>query len=293
MGSKQDHSAAVEPLVPGEPEGPSMMTAHPGPMSNRLKANLDSIQNTAALQFFCDYRRSLGNYLVDVDGNTMLDVFQQISSMPIGYNHPEIVEIFNNPETIACFANRPALGPLPPHNWVDLLKNTLLKVAPPGMSEVQTMLCGSTANENAFKACFIAYQTKLRGGASPDQEILDSVMQNQAPGAPKLAVLSFSGGFHGRTMGTLSASRSKASGDVLAEGMQKVIDAHPEKVNNLRGRGTFLAYDCPNMATRDSLVSLMRNSGIQTGGCGDHSIRMRPALIFQPPHAEIFLDKFQ
>ena len=42
----------------------------------------------------------------------------------------------------------------------------------------------------------------------------------------------------------------KASGDVLAEGMQKVIDAHPEKVNNLRGRGTFLAYDCPNMATR-------------------------------------------
>merc|ERR1711872_648007 len=45
----------------------------------------------------------------------------------------------------------------------------------------------------------------------------------------------------------------KASGDVLAEGMQKVIDAHPEKVNNLRGRGTFLAYDCPNMATRDSL----------------------------------------
>ena len=73
-----DAAPAVEPLVPGEPEGPSMMTAHPGPMSNQLKANLDSIQNTAALQFFCDYRRSLGNYLVDVDGNTMLDVFQVI-----------------------------------------------------------------------------------------------------------------------------------------------------------------------------------------------------------------------
>ena len=158
-----DAPPVVEPLVPGEPEGPSMITAHPGPMSNQLKDNLDSIQNTAALQFFCDYRRSLGNYLVDVDGNTMLDVFQvfslcwlngeysciriktilqpyrisvqQISSMPIGYNHPEIVEIFRDPETIACFANRPALGPLPPHNWVDLLKNTLIKVAPPGKTE--------------------------------------------------------------------------------------------------------------------------------------------------------------
>ena len=60
------------------------------------------------------------------------------------------------------------------------------------------------------QACFIAYQTKLRGGAPPDQEHLDSVMMNQAPGAANLAVLSFSGGFHGRTMGTLSASRSKA-----------------------------------------------------------------------------------
>lgn len=467
-----DAPPVVEPLVPGEPERPSMITAHPGPMSNQLRDNLDSIQNTAALQFFCDYRRSLGNYLVDVDGNTMLDVFQQISSMPIGYNHPEIVEIFRDPETIACFANRPALGPLPPHNWVDLLKNTLIKVAPPGMTEVQTMLCGSTANENAFKACFIGYQTKARGGLPPSQEDLDSVMLNQAPGAPQLAVLSFAGGFHGRTLGTLSASRSKAlhkadvphfdwpmapfpkykypleenvaynsqqdisslarteelmhewatqkqmpvaiiilepvqaeggdnhcsnefarglqqiakkhgayffvdevqtgggptgkmwahehwglpeapdvvsfskkmliggyyynkdirpveayrimntwlgepskllmldkvikvteeknllevvkaSGAVLQEGMQQVIDAHPEKVNNLRGKGTFLAYDCPNTATRDALVSWMRNNGIQTGGCGDQSIRMRPALIFQPHHAEIFLEKFQ
>lgn len=462
----------VELLVPGEPDGPMMLTAHPGPQSDLLKAQLDEIQNTAALQFFCDYRKSIGNYLVDVDGNTMLDVFQQISSMPLGYNHPEIVDIFNDPETIACFANRPALGPLPPHNWVDLLKNTLLSVAPPGMTEVQTMLCGSTANENAFKACFIAYQTKKRGGAPPSQEELESVMYGKAPGAAQLSVLSFAGGFHGRTMGTLSASRSKAihkadvphfdwpmasfpkykypldenvaynqsqdinsltqaeelmhhwateknmpvaivilepvqaeggdnhcsnefakglqqlskkhgaaffvdevqtgggptgkmwahehwglpyppdvvsfskkmliggyyynkdlrpveayrimntwlgepskllmldkvikvtkekqlfevvkaSGSVLVQGMQDVSDKYPEKISNLRGKGTFLAYDCPNTRTRDSLVHWLRNNGIQTGGCGDHSVRMRPALIFQPHHAEIFLEAFE
>jgi len=33
--------------------------------------------------------------------------------------------------------------------------------------------------------------------------------------------------------------------------------------------------------------------GVQTGGCGELSIRLRPALIFTPEHADIFLDKFR
>ncbi len=31
------------------------------------------------------------------------------------------------------------------------------QVAPKGMSEVMTLMCGSCANENAFKASFISY----------------------------------------------------------------------------------------------------------------------------------------
>jgi 4-aminobutyrate aminotransferase and related aminotransferases len=34
-------------------------------------------------------------------------------------------------------------------------------------------------------------------------------------------------------------------------------------------------------------------SGIEIGVCGDYSIRLRPALIFGPKHAEIFLSAFQ
>lgn len=34
-------------------------------------------------------------------------------------------------------------------------------------------------------------------------------------------------------------------------------------------------------------------AGIQSGGCGDLSIRFRPALIFEEKHANIFLDKFR
>lgn len=33
--------------------------------------------------------------------------------------------------------------------------------------------------------------------------------------------------------------------------------------------------------------------GIEIGVCGDTAIRLRPALIFGPKHAEIFLNAFQ
>ena len=41
------------------------------------------------------------------------------------------------------------------------------------------------------------------------------------------------------------------------------------------------------------MVGRMRSSGVLIGGCGDSTIRIRPALIFEPKHAEIMLEKFE
>lgn len=68
-----------------------------------MQKELDDIQPSGSVQFFADYRKSIGNYLMDVDGNAILDVFTQISSIPVGYNHPELLKVFDSQDHKVSF----------------------------------------------------------------------------------------------------------------------------------------------------------------------------------------------
>lgn len=440
-------------------------TSLPGPASQVLLKQLDAHQQSGAIHFFVDYAASKGNYIVDVDGNRYLDILGQIASLPLGYNHPRMIEKITDPSNLAMLVQRPCLGILPPSDWHERVSATLLKVAPAGLSHVQTMMCGSCSNENAFKAAFMWHQTNVkRKGLGPTPEDLATCMTDATPGSPQLAVMSFTRGFHGRTLGCLAATHSKAihkvdipsfpdwpvapfpqlqyplskfkaeneaeeqrclaeieacivstktpiaamiiepiqaeggdrhasaqffrqlrdlaakhqivfivdevqtgggstgtfwahehwgldnppdivtfskkmqtggyyakpefrptqayrifntwmgdpakmlsleaflevveedqllenvrtTGAFFQKGLER-LEAEFEMLNNVRGVGTYLAFDCPSSDARDDLIQDLRLNGVEAGGSGDVSIRFRPALVFGPRHAQEFL----
>ncbi|OWA53240.1 4-aminobutyrate aminotransferase, mitochondrial [Hypsibius exemplaris] len=474
-GVRQAHQAAAarvvekaQSIVDGEPSGPVVRTKVPGPQSIAMQKELSQLQNSKAVQFFADYEKSVGNYIADVDGNVMLDTYMQISSIPLGYNHPDLMKVTQGREYQALSINRPALGNMPPRDFVERLHNALSVVAPKGLKHVQTMACGSCSNENAYKVIFIWYNSKIRKGKAFTEEELQQCLVNKGPACPDLSMMSFKGGFHGRTFGCLATTHTKAvhkrdvpsmdwpvasfpqykypleqnvdhnakedvrclqevqslfdayqkkgrpvagvvvepiqaeggdnhgsprffqelqrivkkngaallidevqtgmgatgtiwaheqlgldsppdivtfskkmmtggyfytdemhldepyrifntwlgdptkimlleetvkvikrdnllevvkdSADALEEGLLDIQNSFPKLISNSRGRGTFRAFDLPTTESRDKFINEIRNAGVQMGGSGTHSVRLRPALIFQRHHAEQFLD---
>jgi len=450
---------------PGEYDAPSMKTAIPGPKSKDLSKQMDKHQDTRTQHFFVDYKKSMGNYVVDADGNVMLDILCSIASHSIGYNAPALVEAARSEEWVTSLINRPATGVQPSTTWPGVIDKGIMSVAPQGLDQVFTAMCGSCANETAYKAVFMSHQRKIRGDSAYTPEELASCMKNEAPGAPNLSIMSFKGGFHGRLFGSLSTTRSKAlhkvdipafnwpqasfpqlkypldqheaenrkeedrclaevqdvlksgrdqivglvvepiqgeggdnyatpyffqqlrkitkesgvalivdevqtgvgatgkfwahehwgldsppdvvtfskkmqaagfyhsmdlrpregyrnfntwlgdpiralqagviikeindnrllenvqiTGNYLKDGLHDLQKRHPNLVSNVRGVGTFLAFDLPTPELQDKFIQKLRQNGVEATGSGVKSVRFRPMLIFAPKHAEQFLN---
>ncbi len=70
---------------------------------------------------------------------------------------------------------------------------------------------------------------------------------------------------------------AKAEGAFLRQGLEALVRRFPW-VDNPRGRGLLLAFDLPNRAVRDELLHETQEEGLLVLGCGERSLRLRPAL---------------
>jgi len=208
---KTSQPSGEQPFFPDEAAGPIVKTAIPGPQSKKAIEDLDKVFDTRSVNMLANYQKSFGNYIADPDGNVLLDVYAQIASIPVGYNNPSLHKAAFSEQMASALINRPALGNFPSHDWADVLRTGILKVAPKGLDQVFTAMAGSDANETAYKAAFMWRRQHERGGAHVEfsEEDIASSMLNQAPGAPPLSILSFKTAFHGRLFGSLSTTRSK------------------------------------------------------------------------------------
>lgn len=79
------------------------------------------------------------------------------------------------------------------------------------------------------------------------------------------------------------------TGAYLYDGLESLASKYPSEIQNLRGKGqgTFIAWDSPR---RDEVLKKAKSVGINIGGSGERAVRLRPMLIFQKRHADIFLD---
>src|SRR5205085_4613299 len=130
-------------------------------------------------------------------------------ALPLGYNHPALLEAWKSGRFDWAAGYRPALGVAPPIQWVEIVER-IQKVAPKGLPKLVTVTTGSEAVENAIKAAFIRFAANRRGSRPWTATDLHETMWNRQPGTNAMKMMSFEGGFHGRSLGALSLTRSKA-----------------------------------------------------------------------------------
>ena len=131
---------------------------------------------------FVHSEKGQGCYFQDIDGNVFLDFASQIASNPLGYNHPDLLEVVKkySKRHPVKFAGQDFTV----KEHVELLEE-LVKITPQGLDKAFLINSGAEAVENAIKVALRYKKTA------------------------KYAV-SFEFGWHGRTLGALSCTNSKA-----------------------------------------------------------------------------------
>ena len=186
-----EHPTSPAPRIAGEADRIDIKTAIPGPRTEELRKRHSAVQDARTVHVYQDAKKSLGNYLVDVDGNVILDVYGHIACVPIGYNHPDLIKAWKGGRFDWCAGYRPALGIAPSAEWVDIVTGAMTRIAPKGLPKLVTVTTGAEAVENAIKAAFVWLARRRRGGKVPSEADLAACMNNDLTMANAFKVLSF------------------------------------------------------------------------------------------------------
>jgi len=139
-----------------------------------------------------DLKRSHGSWFVDKrDNKEYLDLFSMFASMPIGYNHPYLLERADKFRDVAI--NKPTNSDIYSTEMAEFV-DTMARVAQPSYLPYAFYISGGALGvENALKASF-------------DWKVRKNIEKGNGELGSK--VIHFDGCFHGRTGYTLSLTNS-------------------------------------------------------------------------------------
>ncbi len=160
--------------------------------ANAVRNTIEKRMLADGFEPIIDLKKSHGSWFVDKrDGKEYLDLFSMFASMPIGYNHPYLLERADKFRDVAI--NKPTNSDIYSTEMAEFV-DTMARVAQPSYLPYAFYISGGALGvENALKA---AFDWKVRKNIEKGNGELGS------------NVIHFHGCFHGRTGYTLSLTNS-------------------------------------------------------------------------------------
>lgn len=84
-----------------------------------------------------------------------------------------------------------------------------------------------------------------------------------------------------------------AMGERARQRLHSMETAHPGLLAQIRGRGGMIAFDLPSAELRDQARRQAFEQGVLVLGCGERSLRFRPALSIAPAELDEGLDRLE
>ena len=234
-----------------------LRTAIPGPKSAALRAREDAhiapgLQGYAVMSGVAVDHAS-GSAVTDVDGNTYLDFIGGIGVGALGHGHPDVVR------AIGEQAARVSVGSFTSAARVELVERVAAHAPAPGVHRLQLYTSGAEAVESALRLA------KSYTG--------------------KHEVVSFWGGFHGKTLGAMSLLGAEGKGGVLVRSRPAAI---PNTVRRLlsvppRHAAPILRYRVRRARTKAAPGAVRgEHRGIHRRADARHCRERRPSRRFSP-----------